>query len=91
MHPLDLVHKLLGADLVNILLPRGVDFRHDDFIRRVEGLRELVEQRKGPGIGMGLEQAPQILMRNVLSRFQRRLDFRRMVRVIVHDGDAASP
>ena len=49
---------------------------------------EICEQGFCPGIGMGLEDTPDLLMRIMSGCFKRRPDLCRVVGIVVNDSDA---
>ena len=53
--------------------------------RVIKGIGELLEKSLGPGVGMGLENKPQLIVMHVLCGGQSSLDLRGMVGVVIYD------
>ena len=77
-----------GADPKIVGLPGGVYFGKDHVIRQSQGLREFIHQSLGPGVSVGLEDAPELSVRVVKRGPQRCLDLCGVMRVVVDDCEA---
>ena len=58
-HP---VHKVLGADTDGIFLPGSIDIGQDYLIRNRQSLRKIIKEGLGSGLGMRLEDHPELPM-----------------------------
>ena len=85
---LDLFGQGPGADPKIVGLPGGVYFGKDHVIRQSQGLREFIHQSLGPGVSVGLEDAPELSVRVVKRGPQRCLDLCGVMRVVVDDCEA---
>ena len=84
MGPTDLIRKLLGRNVIYILFPGCIYIRQDQDVCLFKGIRELMEKRQGPGIGMGLENAPEPVMRDLGGCGQCRPDLCGVMSVVIH-------
>ena len=86
----DALAQCVGTDPESIGLSCRIDRRQDDSVRKGEGFGESVHQCLGPGVGMGLEDAPDLVVRIILRGLQSRPDLCRMMGIVVDHGSAAS-
>ena len=82
--------QCIGADPQGVGLSCRIDRREDDSVGKGEGFCESVHQCLGPGVGVGLEDAPDPVVRIILRGFQCRPDLCRMMGVVVDHGGSAS-
>ena len=79
---------LLRADAQIVLLPGGIDIGQDHLVRQGERLQEVLIQRLGAGVGMGLEHADDAIKIHLPRRAQRGRHLAGVVGVIVHHQGA---
>ena len=86
----DLFGQCVGADPQVVGLSGRVYFGKDDMVRQSESPGKFVHQGLSPGVGVGLEHAPEVPVGIVLRGTERCLDLCGMMRVVVDDGKAVS-
>ena len=82
----DILPERVGADPQVVLLTGGEDICQHNRIRHRQRVRKVIHERFCPGIGMRLEDAPDLPVRIVFRCLQRCADFRRVMRVVINDG-----
>ena len=84
----DLFGQGAGADPEIVGLPGGVYFGKDHVIRQSQSLGKFIHQSLGPGVSVGLEDAPELSVRVIKRGPQRCLDLCGVMRIVVDDCEA---
>ena len=84
----DLLSESMRADPQVVGLPRGIDRGEQNVVRQRQGFCELVHQSFRPGIGVGLERAVELSVREIRGGPERGLDLGGMMRVVIDNGKA---
>ena len=84
----DFFLQIAGADSQGIRFAGGINIGENDLIRQGQRVCKIRKEGFGPGIGMGLEYAPESFMGIIHSSLESCCNFCGMMRIIIYYGDA---
>src|SRR5210317_61778 len=83
----DSIYQFLSIDLRDWFLTSGIDIHDGNVISLVEGSHEVIKQCLGPAVSMRLEHRDDAPVPPGTGRRQGRLDFDRMMAVVINNHD----